>query len=157
MTAPDLTTAEVDYLVEIKKFVTAIPEIKYSHSADEDEMSAAVRKKDNPGEDIGLTIVARVSKPISGLPKEQPRCVLSWRGQRIRGLDYSVAHGRPGTAGGVVKGWHEHRWTQQEKDGYIVKANPEPNRKDLVSIFRWGLKKWNIEVKEEQLEAGRDN
>ncbi len=155
MALPPITTAEVEYSVEAKKFIIAVPDIRFVAHDAEDWLAAEVRRKDTPLEDIRLRIEARVSRPISGIPGSLPRCILYWRGQRIRGLDYAVTHGRPGTAGGIVKGWHEHRWNEQEKDAYIVKATPEPTKMDLKSIFGWGLKKWNIEVKEEQRELNQ--
>lgn len=146
-------TADVDYLVAEKKIIHAIPEITHSKVRPEYERIADVRRKSEPGKEIGLIIVARVIERLPGLPAGPPRCILEWHGTRIRGLNYSTLHSRPGTAGGVVKGWHEHRWNEQEGDSYIVQANPIPNKPDLRSIFKWGLKKWNIEVKEEQLEV----
>lgn len=153
VTSPRLRTADVDYLVTAKKFIVALPEVRLDAKAAEYQMVAEVRRKDNSGENIALSIMACVTKPVSGLPKAHPRCLLLWRGHRIRCLDRSVTHGRPGTAGGVVRGWHEHRWNEVEGDVYIVKANPEPKKTDLRSIFRWGLDKWNIEVSQEQLEV----
>lgn len=153
MPASHFKTADVDYLVAEKKIIHSIPDIVHSSARSEYEIRADVRRKNALGEEIGLIIVARLAERLSGLPASRPRCILEWHGVRIRGLNYSTLHSRPGTAGGFIKGWHEHRWNEQEGDSYIVQANPTPNKVDLRSIVKWGLRKWNIEVKEEQLEV----
>lgn len=92
---------------------------------------------------------ARSSPP--GIPKPNPSAALEWHGKRIRGLNYEVWHDNPD--GTIVKGWHEHVWSPADQDSYVVPARPEPTRETLVDIFKWGLRKWNIEIRQEHLEV----
>lgn len=94
--------------------------------------------------------MAKVHISPSGLPRLNPSSALEWHGKRIRGLNKEIWHDNPD--GSVVRGWHEHLWSPEEQDAYVVSARPKPTRIGLLDVFKWGLTKWNIEVLEKQLE-----
>lgn len=142
------TEAEVDYLVKAKKFISAIPKVE--EAASEFIIQADVRRSDNPGREMGLIIRVHAKRSPPGLPKGIPSCVLQWHGHRIRGINRELWHDNPD--GTVVKGWHEHIWNDQDSDDRVVPANI--GQPGLRKLFEWGLKNWNIEVKQEQLEVG---
>ena len=96
----------------------------------------------------GLIAMAKVRQAPPGLPRLTPSSALVWFGKRIRGLNYEIWHDNPD--GSIVRGWHEHIWSPKDQDAHVVQARSEPARKGLVDIFKWGLKRWNIEVLEEQ-------
>lgn len=131
------------------KFIRAIPQPRRIGDS-RLEIQAAVFNKSEPNKPImGLVVKAKVHKPPAGLPRPTPSAVLEWHGKRIRGLNYEVRHDNPD--GSVVRGWHEHLWSPAEQDACVIPAHPEPQRKDLRGILQWGLKRWNIEVREEQV------
>lgn len=144
------SNADVEYLLDAKKTISAIPNIM--ESAAEFVMAANVRRKDNPGKELGLIIRVHAKRSPSGIPKGVPACVLQWHGQRIRGINRELWHDNPD--GSIVKGWHEHLWNEEDRDGRVVPADIK--RADMRGVFEWCLKKWNIEVRERQSEA-RDN
>ena len=96
----------------------------------------------------GLVVIAKARHAPPGVPHPPPSCALEWYGRRIRGLNYELFHDNPD--GSIVRGWHEHIWSPKELDAHVVQARPEPTRKTLLDVLRWGLKKWNIAVLEEQ-------
>ena len=149
------TKADVDYLVDAAKFIRFIPALPKPRGGvmpDKLRIQAKVFRKAEPNNPItGLVIVATVRTSPPGVPKPIPSSALEWFGKRIRGLNYEVWHDNPD--GSVVRGWHEHVWYPQYRDSYVVAARPEPTRKDLLAVLKWGLVKWNIEVQEEQLEG----
>ena len=117
-------------------------------------MQAAVFLRAEPTNPIrGLIITARVARPLSGMRRHLPSSALQWRGVRIRGLDYELRHDNPD--GSTVRGWHEHVWSPEEGDNRVRSAVPVPNNLSLAGLFKWGLKRWNIEVDEEQFETPR--
>jgi hypothetical protein len=150
--APKPSTAgEVDYLVGQPKFIRAIPRARHldRENAKGWEIHAAVFDKNNPKRPIqGLVIKAKAHEAPSGLPHPTPSAALEWFGKRIRGINYEVWHDNPD--GTIVRGWHEHLWSPTEEDAYVISARPEPTRKRLLDILKWGLDKWNIEVLQEQ-------
>jgi hypothetical protein len=144
------TEAEVEYLVKARKFIAAIPDVDKEEN--QFAMSARVYKKDDPTWQIGgLLVRARVAVPLPGLPRQIPSCALQWHGIRIRCVNFEMRHTNPD--GSIVTGWHEHIWNDEDEADRVISASPEITKPDLKAIFRWGLRKWNIEVKEEQLEV----
>ncbi len=142
------TEADVNYLIHEVKFIRAIPEIEAEEGLL--TLKARIHKKTAPNWQVGgLIIKARVTKSIPGLPKALPSCALEWHGVRIRCVDYETRHDNPD--GTTVRGWHEHIWNDEDNDKRVIASNPQITRPDMNSIFRWGLKKWNIEIIEEQL------
>jgi len=142
------TKAEADYLVDTAKFVRVIPDIQ-SVRASGWRVQANVYRKSEPRNPIkGLVVMAKAHRAPPGLPHPTPSAALEWYGKRIRGLNYELWHDNPD--GTVVKGWHEHVWSPREQDSHVVSARPEPTRKGLLDILKWGLRKWNIAVLEEQ-------
>lgn len=139
--------ADVDYLVKTKKFISAIPAVMETSS--EFMMQANVRRKDDPGRETQLIIRAHAKKSPPGPPKGIPSCVLQWHGHRIRGVNWEVWHDNPD--GTIVRGWHEHIWNDKDGDGHVVPVHV--SQPSLRKLFEWGLDKWNIEVKQEQLEV----
>jgi hypothetical protein len=145
------TTGEVDYLVGMGKVIKTIPRIR---SLDREnskgwEVYANVFDKTNRAKPIpGLVVKAKAHEAPSGVPHPPPSAALEWFGKRIRGLNYELWHDNPD--GTIVKGWHEHLWSPAEQDAHVVRARPEPTKRQLLDIFKWGLAKWNIEVLEEQ-------
>ena len=102
-----------------------------------------------PNEPIGgLVVKAKLHQAPIGLPRLTPSAALEWYEQRIRGINYELWHDNPD--GTIIKGWHEHIWSPDEQDHRVVAARPELRRKDLLGVLKWGLKKWNIEVRKEQ-------
>jgi hypothetical protein len=98
--------------------------------------------------------MAKVNPSPTGVPAPPPSAVLEWYGKRIRGLNLELWHDNPD--GSIVKGWHDHHWSPQEQDSYVVSAKPVPNRKGLIEILKWGLQRWNIGIQNEQLELHND-
>ena len=106
-----------------------------------------------PNEPIkGLVVKAKLHQAPAGLPRLTPSAALEWYAKRIRGKNYELWHDNPN--GTVVRGWHEHLWTPEEQDHRVIAARPEPRKKDLPGILKWGLKKWNIAVRREQATLG---
>jgi len=110
-----------------------------------------VFRKSEPNNPIkGLVVMAKVHISLPGLPRLIPSSALEWYGKRIRGLNKEIWHDNPD--GTTVKGWHEHLWSPEEQDSYVVSARPKVTRTGLLDVFKWGLEKWNIDVLEKQLE-----
>jgi hypothetical protein len=86
----------------------------------------------------GLVVIAKAHQAPVGLPHPTPSAALEWYGKRIRGLSHEQWHDNPD--GTVVRGWHEHLWSPQEQDAHVIQARPEPTRKELLDILKWGLR-----------------
>lgn len=152
--ALELTKGEVDYLVATPKFIRIIPALPRSgtRSPVVIRIQAPVFKKSEPNNPIvGLIVIGKARQAPTGIPKPNPSSALELHGKRIRGLNYEVWHDNPD--GSVVKGWHEHLWSPEDQDAYVVLARPKPARKGLLDIFKWSLQKWNIEVLAKQAEV----
>jgi hypothetical protein len=148
------TKGEVDYLVAIPKFIKVIPPLPRPGSRIPSviRIQSQVFSKSEPSKPIsGLVVMAKARQAPTGIPKPNPSSALEWHGKRIRGLNYELWHDNPD--GSIVKGWHEHLWSPQDQDAYVVLARPKPKLKGLLDIFKWSLKKWNIEVLEKQVEV----
>jgi hypothetical protein len=102
----------------------------------------------------GLVILAKMRRSLPGLPRNLPGAALLLYGQRIRGVDYEQWH--PNPDGKRINGWHEHIWSTVHKDANVIAARPKLLRSaTLHDVFKWGLRKWNIEVLERQPKQGR--
>ncbi len=99
-----------------------------------------------------LVVMAKAHQAPSPLPHPKPSSALMWYSKRIRGLNHEVRHDNPD--GTSVRGWHEHLWSPKHEDALVIAARPEPTRRELKDILKWGLDKWNIEVEGEQRELG---
>ncbi len=71
-----------------------------------------------------------------------------WQGERIRGIDWTIKHdvlldGVP--TGTVIRGWHEHYWTESDGSDAIRTPIPPPKNEDLSALMTWCCKQWNIE------------
>lgn len=140
-------------MVAAAKFIRAIPALPPFGSPLPTviKIQAEVFKKSEPNNPIrGLMVMAKARQSPTGIPKPNPSSALEWHGKRIRGLNYELWHDNPD--GSIVKRWHEHLWSPEDQDSYVVSAEPKPTRKGLLDIFKWSLKKWNIEVLEKQQE-----
>ena len=137
----------MEYLLAAAKSIRSAPSHK-QHSP----VRVEVFRKSTPNNPVrGLIVTARVRHPPSGLPKPYPSAALEWHGIRIRGLNYEIWHDNPD--GGIVRGWHEHIWSLEHGDKFVIPARPEPKNKTMLGILKWGLEKWNIAVLEQQLEV----
>lgn len=147
---PRFTNAEVDLLVDTRKFIKATPLPKETPT--EIFIQAQVFSKAEPDNPIrGLIVRARVTRHLTGTGRHRPSASLEYHGIRIRGLDYEMWHDNPD--GTVVRGWHEHVWSQAEEDRRVRSPGREPNDLSLRGLFHWGLERWNIEIEQEQLET----
>jgi hypothetical protein len=142
--------ADVDYLVASAKFIRVVPTMQALGSPTiVVRIQAEVFKRSEPHRPIkGLLVMAKARQAPSGVPKPTPSSALEWNGKRIRGLNYELWHDNPD--GSVVKGWHEHLWSPEFQDSYVVPARPKLTHKGLTDIFTWSLRKWNIKVLENQ-------
>ena len=68
-------------------------------------------------------------------------------GERIRGINHHMKKHRPDCK--TIRGWHEHRWDEFNRDKFVVQVKELPNRRNLSpkQIFDICCKKWNIEYK----------
>ena len=96
----------------------------------------------------GLVMLARVRRSLPGLPRNLPGAALWLLGERIRGVDYEQWHDNPD--GKRIRGWHEHIWSSVDKDMNVIVARPKLRGTTLLDVFKWGLRKWNIELLEKQ-------
>jgi hypothetical protein len=150
--AERFTKADVDYLIAEAKFIKAVPVLpRLDPRLTTRMIRVLVFRKSQPNNAIkGLVAMAKVHIPPPGLPRLNPSSALEWYGKRIRGLNKEIWHDNPD--GTTVRGWHEHLWSPEEQDSYVVPARPKLIQTGLLDVFKWGLKKWNIEVVEKQLE-----
>jgi hypothetical protein len=145
------TKADVDYLMAASGFIRSIPKVEFLDPIRKKgwRIQAEAFRKSEPNKPVrGLVVVAKAHQAPTGLPPPTPSAALEWYGRRIRGVNYELWHDNPD--GSVVKGWHEHIWSPIDEDAYVVAAKPEPTRKALLDVLKWGLKKWNIDVQSEQ-------
>lgn len=149
--------AEVDYLVAAKKFISRTVEDnsgwkrkRPSDPPTEIRITYDIRRKDNPGEDIGLRFHAR--KEL-GPPFAHWGASLKWQTVRIRGLNYKLREDiiRDGLIIGKIRHWHEHIWNEQDGDKNIIDANDLVKNEDMRSIIELCMRHWNIEGFGEQL------
>ena len=146
------TRYQADQLVEARKIATKTfrnslftSDLRISTR----ELAVALRRKDSPTIDLVLAFGATVkTAELSGIKSGlRPSASLLWHGKRIRGLDYTIKHDvvESGISVGVIRGWHEHYWTDSDQDNSIREPNPPIKNMDISAILEWSLKQWNIE------------
>ena len=108
------------------------------------------RKRDPTKPIPGLVVMARLHQAPPGVKQPTASAALVWYSKRIRGINYEQRHDNPD--GTVVRGWHEHIWSLHDDDAHVIPARPEPRLRTMVGLLKWGLRKWNIEVQQEQAE-----
>ena len=152
MAIPHFTEYEANQLIKARKIVARTIQDNTQdkgHPDKEKTVSYDVRRRDMPEKDIHLRLNARLAPwvPGSGL-KPLPGVALIWWGSLIRKLDHAIRHDsiRHGVSIGHIKGWHEHLWTDEDKDKYVIAANPPVKGQDIRSLVRWAADKWSIEL-----------
>jgi len=126
---PTFTKADADYLVAAPKFIPAIPMRQFLSGIRMTGwlLQTRVYSTSAPNEPIGgLVVKAKIRKPPTGLPRLTPSAALEWYGMRIRGINWELWHDNPD--GTIVKGWHEHLWSPDERDDRVIAARPEPRK-----------------------------
>jgi hypothetical protein len=115
-----------------------------------------IRRVDSPSLDLVLKFQA--DTPTGGLPGvadvRRPSASLLWHANRIRGIDWTIKHevvlnGMP--TGDVIRGWHEHYWTDADGCHSIREPKPSPKNGDVSSLIDWCCKQWNIEGIQESM------
>ena len=150
-----MTTAEAEYVVKQRKHIRAIPD----QFTERGENTILIRTSeifsvtDQRAPIKGLVMLARIRRSLPGLPRNLPGASLLFYGKRIRGIDYEQWH--PNRDGQRIRGWHEHIWSTVDEDANVIIARPKLRGTTLFELFKWGLKKWNIEVLEKQPKQGR--
>ena len=109
-----------------------------------------IRRVDSPTVDLSLIFEARTPRrPLPGVPSvKRPSASLMWKGNRIRGIDWTIKHevvryGVP--TGEVIRGWHEHYWTDEDDSKSIREPKPLPKNEDMNALIAWCCANWNIE------------
>jgi hypothetical protein len=161
MVSIPFTEYEVSQLIAARKFVARVMQDNTRGDPDpqvERRIIYDVRRRDYPAKDIRLRLFARLSPSLPGIGiKSTPGVALQWRGKNIRKLDRALRHDniQYGVVIGIVRGWHEHIWTDEDQGRYIEAADPPVKQTDMKSVIRWCAEKWNIELEEiEQLVLG---
>jgi hypothetical protein len=156
------TEYDVQKLVRAGKFIHKVMQDNTQPGSDpltEKRILYDVRKKDSPKHDIKLRLFARLSASLPGVGvKSTAGISLQWKGRNIRKVDYKLRHDvvQNGIVTGFIRGWHEHIWTDEDEDRYIVEADPPVKQSDLRAVLRWCFMKWNIDSNQggEQLSFG---
>lgn len=154
MVSAPFTEYEVSQLVAARKFVARVVQDNTRGEIDpqiERRIIYDVRRKDNPSNDNRLRLCARLSPSLPGIGvKGTPGVSLQWRNKNIRKLDHKLRHDviQDGVVVGFVRGWHEHVWTDEDQDRFIIVADPPVRQSDLRSVIRWCADKWNIELED---------
>ena len=136
------------------KFIKAIPKTAFINTKLRTgwKLQCNVFDRANSNRPIkGLVVMAKAHQAPAPFPSPPPSAALEWFGTRIRGLNFEVRHDNPD--GSIVRGWHEHIWSPIYRDALVVPAKPEVVRRTLRDVFRWGLKKWRIEVIMDQVDC----
>jgi hypothetical protein len=154
------TEYQVDQLVAATKVAGKVlgNTMKGESTSSTKEITIAVRRKDSPTIDLVLILNGRIKvKKLPGVASiHKPGVALMWHGRRIRGVDWKIRHEiiENGIATGFIKGWHEHIWTEQDEDRFIIPINPKMQNENLQAVLQWCVTKWNIEGINEQLALG---
>lgn len=114
-------------------------------------MRLYLRLKANPADDMSLQMsVVQKSRWSSVSAKPKPSAVMNLKGERIRGIDWKIKHEsqRGGMPNGFVRGWHEHLWTEADRDRFVVDVNDAVGQEDFRAFLKVCLDRWNVEVKE---------
>jgi hypothetical protein len=121
-----------------------------------------LRRIDSPTIDLSLSFETRTPRrPLPGVPSvKRPSASLMWKGNRIRGIDWTIKHeviqyGVP--TGEVIRGWHEHYWTDEDESKAIREPNPPPKNEDMSALITWCCANWNIEGIQKSLELFNEN
>jgi hypothetical protein len=155
MSHAPFTEAEVNYLLKARKFIHGlIKDTTDNPDAPILEVVYRIRRLDRPDDDLKLRLSARRPKPVlATMPRPRPSAALLWHGERIRGIDRKIVHSaiKNGVTGRKVRGWHEHRWTTADGDKQVVDVNSAMRnvQEDFKSILRFCMKRWHIEVRDE--------
>jgi hypothetical protein len=152
MATAHFTEYEVRQLLEARKFVSRVLQDNLkanSNPNSEKHIVYDVRRMDMPRIDIRLRLCARLAPSISGVgAKATPGVALQWKGKLIRRIDHALRHDsiRHGVSVGHLKGWHEHIWTDEDEDSFVITADPPVTRSDIRSLIQWAAEKWNIDL-----------
>jgi hypothetical protein len=155
MSHAPFTEADVNYLLKARKFIhSVVRDTTDNPDAPILEIIYRVRRLDRPDDDITLRLSARRAKPVlATMPRPRPSAALLWHGQRIRGIDYKIAHSviKHRVIVGKIRGWHEHRWTTEDggSPAFDVNKAMQNEQEDFKSILRFCMKRWRIEVGED--------
>jgi hypothetical protein len=143
---------EVHQLIAARKFVNRVVQDNVQEQTDfEKKIVYDIRRKDMPKKNISLQLTARLAPPLSASgAKAIPGVSLRWKGKTIRKIDYALRHDsiRYGVSAGHLSGWHEHIWTDEDEDRYVIAANPPVKARDIRSLVRWAAEKWNIDLEQ---------
>jgi len=146
----DFTQSDVDYLIRAKKFIhrtiqdnTNWQKTSPHKAPDELRIVYDIRRSDGPDTNLKLQFAAR--RELS--PQTKWGIALRWHGERIRGLDHKLREDiiRGGLIVGKVRHWHEHQWTNEDRDKHVVDANAIVKNQDMRSLIETCLDRWNIE------------
>lgn len=154
-----LTDYSVRQLLRAKKFIykelannwdrrASVPRI---------ELIYDIRRVSSPNQDLRLKFSARLSQSAGAvLPRPLPGVALLWHGERVRGIDSKLRHDviKNDAQIGIVRGWHEHQWTEMDGDRFVINANRTIKQPDFWTLVRICLKRWNIEYSDAQLRLG---
>ncbi len=148
-----ITRYAADELVQARKFAGKTKSVM----KDDSPLRIDIRRVDSPGIELQLFFEARSSwNALPGVPSvRRPSASLLWHQKRIRGIDWTIKHevtrnGMPTNE--VIRGWHEHYWTDEDGSDSIRVPNPTPRNKDVSALIDWCCKQWNIEGMETPLE-----
>jgi hypothetical protein len=143
---------DVRQLIAARKFVNRVVQDNVQEQTDsEKKIVYDIRRRDMPKKNISLQLCARLAPSLSaGGAKATPGVSLRWRGKTIRKVDYALRHDsmRYGVSAGHLSGWHEHIWTDEDEDRYVIAADPTVKGRDIRSLVRWAADKWNIELEQ---------
>jgi hypothetical protein len=121
-----------------------------------------IRRVDSPAIDLSLVFETRTPRrPLPGVPSvKRPSASLVSKGNRIRGIDWTIKHeviryGVP--TGDVIRGWHEHYWTDEDESTSIREPNPPPKNEDMSALITWCCANWNIEGIQKSLRLFNEN
>jgi len=151
MSRPSLTRYSVDELVAAHKTVwKTLPVTDLGSRKDNPSIRLDLRRVDSPNIEIGLIFEAHSPrKPLPGVASvRRPSASLLWRGERVRGIDWTIKHevifdGVP--TGEVIRGWHEHYWTDKDGTKSLRAPRSTPKNSDLSALISWCCSEWNIE------------
>ena len=117
-----------------------------------------IRRKDLPDVDQRMRLSARLARALPGGPRPVPGVALRWHGERIRGIDWKLREDvvKDGFVVGLVRGWHEHRWTDTDADRYVINVNRFVKNPDFMGLLRQCLGRWHIEYSVQQLQLKED-
>lgn len=146
---PPFTKVDVDHLVGASKFIKIIPPEEEKSTCY--QMQARVYLAGQTQPEKGLIVMATAKKHLKGIGRPRPSSALVSHGIRIRGLDYEILHDNP-DGSPTVRGWHEHLWSPEYKDDVVRNPGVIPSQLTLRGLFLWGLRRWNISVKNKQEE-----